>query len=127
VNTDNAAGARFIFDGISAGRQAVWSYNGTRVLYAGNVVYYSTADGSWHYQTAVFNGASSQLWVDGSVDGSAQDAGSLSLAGVTLGNAGDLGTGYMTGYIAEVVVYDTVLSSGNRALVENYLKSKYGL
>lgn len=31
------------------------------------------------------------------------------------------------GYIAEVLVYDTVLSSGNRILVENYLIAKYNL
>lgn len=31
------------------------------------------------------------------------------------------------GYISEVIVYDTVLSSGNRALVENFLIAKYAL
>lgn len=31
------------------------------------------------------------------------------------------------GHIAEVLVYDTVLSSGNRTLVENYLIAKYAL
>lgn len=31
------------------------------------------------------------------------------------------------GHIAEVIYYDTVLSSGNRALVENYLIAKYAL
>jgi hypothetical protein len=31
------------------------------------------------------------------------------------------------GYIAEAIVYDTVLSSGNRGLVENYLIAKYAL
>ncbi len=32
-----------------------------------------------------------------------------------------------SGYIAEVLIYNTVLSSGNRALVENYLIAKYAL
>lgn len=31
------------------------------------------------------------------------------------------------GHIAEIIFYDTVLSSGNRILVENYLISKYAL
>jgi hypothetical protein len=31
------------------------------------------------------------------------------------------------GYIGEVIIYDSVLSSTDRVIVENYLKSKWGI
>lgn len=34
--------------------------------------------------------------------------------------------GYLDGWFAEILVYDSVLSSGNRATVEAYLKNKWG-
>lgn len=37
------------------------------------------------------------------------------------------GSLYMTGYVGELIVYDSILTSGQRILVENYLASKWGI
>ncbi len=122
---------QFVFDG-STNRVALARLTPTDNqydLFAGSDGIVShTDDTSWHYIGAVVNGSSSLLSIDGSVT-SSLTSGSNSLGSTYfVGTVGTSpGTDGMDGYIAEFIIYDTALSSGDRVLVQNYLKAKYGL
>ncbi len=120
----------FVLDGIS-NRVALVRLSGGSGwdLFAGSDGIISGYDDtSWHYISGVVNGASSKLVMDGSVT-SGLDTGTNSLGStyVVGGFGPSLGALGMDGYIAEMIIYDTALSDANRVLVQNYLKSKYGL
>ncbi len=99
-------------------------------VYAGSDGFTTVAqDTNWHYLTGVVNGSSSIVTVDGSAT-TGLTAGSNSLGPnffIGASNAVISGRAPMDGYIGEFIIYDTALSSGDRVLVQNYLKSKWGL
>lgn len=71
----------------------------------------------------VFNGSSSVNSYNGTVvTGS---AGAASASGMTLGEG--IGAYYLSGYLMEVVAYNTALSTANRQGIEGYLAWKWGL
>ncbi len=107
LRVDTAIGAYEVFAGADAMRSA-------------------TADTGWHYITGVANGSSSIVAVDGSAT-TGLAAGSNSLGSTYMVGASASAANHMSGYIAELIIYDTALSSGDRVLVQNYLKAKYGL
>jgi hypothetical protein len=74
----------------------------------------------------LFNGASSEFRINA---GSATtgDVGASNGGGITLGARGDTVSQYAAVTIAEVIVYDSALSSTDRGHLETYLMSKYGL
>lgn len=66
-----------------------------------------------------------QLWQNGvSVLSNTGNADGTNGGGNFIGAGG--GTDYFSGYMAEVIGYNVVLSSANRTLVNNYLRTKYG-
>jgi len=72
------------------------------------------------------NSGTGNMWVNG-VNGNDTYEDQTNLDPV-YARAGERSQGYWGNYdLAEVLIYNTSLSSGNRALVENYLKAKYGL
>jgi len=82
--------------------------------------------------TAVtYNGASSSIFMNGAdVGDGSVDLGSNNLDGITLGTLrAGLGGGnyYLNGQIAEVIVYDSALSTTDRETVETYLADKWGI
>lgn len=93
-------------------------------IYAGNVGAVSATPSNFNYLGAIFNGASSNLYVNGTSN--PVDAGGSGIAGVTLGAQGS-GAGLLDGQIAEVIYYNSALSGGNITLVNTYLSTKYGL
>jgi hypothetical protein len=96
-------------------------------VYAGSWLHGSQPDTDFHYITAVFNGASSQFWLDG-VSEASGDAGSKDVDGLTIGAnyQGAAGNVDWIGDIAEIIIYDSELSAADRAEVETYLSNKYG-
>src|SRR5580765_10921 len=81
-------------------------------------------DGAFHVFAAVFNGASSFGYVDGTqtITG---NAGSAGVGNLVIGS--DTTAAFMTGYIAEVLIYNSALSGTDRGNVETYLKTKYAI
>lgn len=100
---------------------SVWS------TYAGGVLASGTATNTSANQlTAVFNGSSSVLRLNGAQIASG-NAGSTGWASHTFNiGASSILTSGFNGAIAEVVVVPSVLSTGDRAALETYLKSKWG-
>jgi len=81
--------------------------------------------GAFHIFTGVFNGASSNAYVDGVLVGSGNMAVAPVGAVYLMTNAGN--TVHPPGDIAEMLIYNSALSDTNRNRVESYLKSKYNI
>jgi hypothetical protein len=125
---------QFVFDGIdSTHRNAVLHYStfeggaGANKLdqFAGTEVFGTSTNGVFAEISAVFNGASSATYIDGSLVISG-DVGSQSLSGLTVA-ARYTAANFLAGDLAEIIVYDSALSTANRKNVEQYLASKYTL
>lgn len=73
--------------------------------------------------TSVINSTTSQLFLNGSSQGSG-DAGANNLQDIRIGANHAAANGW-SGDIAEIIIYNSVLSTANRELVEAYLKNKW--
>jgi hypothetical protein len=84
----------------------------------------AVTEGAGHLFTAVNQSGPNQLdfWVDTVADGSFTAVSAI--AASEIGDDG--GSETFKGYIAEIIEYDSALSTGNRQAVESYLKTKYG-
>ena len=110
----------FDFDIVTDSRAGFYS-NGTRLD-----IYGAYSENGFH----ILNGAVTDSSMTFSVDGSepAFQSGSqksYSTGNLRLGGRGD-GSYGMTGYIAEVIIYNRSLSSEEKSQVQTYLNGKYG-
>jgi hypothetical protein len=85
------------------------------------------ADTLWHQTNMTYDGINLFLRKDQAADGNHSPG--YGLSGPVLQMGGNYGGGEETenfeGYVAEVIVYNAVLSSTNIGLVETYLQRKY--
>ena len=88
---------------------------------------------TWHQHTLIYDGGSTSLTyrLDKTTAGTAASSGSVP---ATTGAAGtfyigdnDAQTGGLSGYVAEVIIFNRVLTSTEYSNVENYLSNKWGL
>ena len=90
-------------------------------------------NGTWTQLTGRFDGtaggAPMELWVDGASVDTDTSAGGLASSSTTLTVGSQLPSGgrLLDGAIAEIIIYDAALSGTDRATVEAYLSSKWGL
>lgn len=130
VAKDNgSASFGIIVDGITGPDRNTLAFNngnGNFVLYAGSVLVGGTVSAGFHYWSGLFNGVVSEGWLDGAstVTG---NPGVSPISGFTIGSDPAPSGNYLNGQIAEVIFYDTGLSTMDRQLVEAYLASKYAL
>ncbi len=83
---------------------------------------------TWYYATAVFNGSSGQLNLNGTTISSTLTTGARQLRFGTFGDwSADSPTQRWEGKIAEFIVYNRLLTSAEILEVEAYLKDKWGL
>lgn len=123
--TGTSVTTRFI-DGLTSGtRQHMLYVGGQYWMFAGVDLHGGSADTNFHAMTSTFNGASSALYVDGLLIASGS-AGTQDMDGAIIGNDYSE-TAPHAGDIAEVIIYNSVLSSEDRASVEAYLATKYAL
>ena len=82
-----------------------------------------------HQFTILHNGSSSEIWKDSTNLSASGDGGTANLDGFTLGDHYTLtdpsSTGNLGGEIAEVLIYNSSLSTADRGAVESYLQSKW--
>src|SRR6185503_5256861 len=126
----NAVASHALVDGIGVSNRHSIYYDittGKGNLYAGSVLGPSTNDfgTSFVLWTAVFNTTSSVLYKNG-VSEASGTAGTNTLTGYTFGAFYD-NSSPLNGDIAEILVYDAVLSTNDRQRVGGALRSKYGL
>lgn len=81
---------------------------------------------TWYLLEVKFNGASSQMWTN-TVSAASGNAGSAKIGGFTIGSRGDFGATSWQGDIAEVLVYNSALTTQSRTNIEVYLGAKYSL
>jgi hypothetical protein len=85
-------------------------------------------DTLWHQMNVTFDGTATTAFRLGESADGGSSASSVTTNPVTaLGYSPAGGNMYFPGYIAEVLIYNAVLSSTNIGLVETYLRGKYGI
>lgn len=85
-----------------------------------------SSDGNFHVLSLKLNGASSELWKDGSLNLSGNPGGSL-MDGVTLFSQGSSHSGIESGDMAEYLLYNRLLDSTEFGSVRDFLRTKYAL
>ncbi len=127
VRSQSTTDSGKIFDGVGSGRWLIQPSGGTWQIFAGSTVLSGgTADTNWHVFSLIFNGASSEVFVDG-VSTITGNPGAANFDGITLGGDNGSGTSPLTGDEAEVIIYNSALGTTDRQTVEAYLASKYAL
>lgn len=107
-------------------RQMLFSnVSGQWVMHAGASISGGTSDTNPHVLTAVYDGASSSLRVDGA-DVLSGDPGTNGLGVMRLG-ATNSPAGFLDGFVAEFLAYGRTLTTTERGDVESYLSTKWGL
>lgn len=129
--------ARVLFDGRDSDRHLVFaninSQSNNIVMQATNTVADSpAAAATWYLFRAVFNGAASELRSGrAQTQIAAGDVGAGGLAALFIGSIFDPAATsagqWHDGHIAELLVYDGLLSAGQAADVAAHLANKYGL
>lgn len=89
-------------------------------MFAGTVLSNGAADNDWHVFAGVFNGASSEFFIDGASVATG-NAGSNSLAAVMLSRNNNGATLGLDGDILEAIVYSSALDSADITSVSTYL------
>lgn len=104
-----------------------WSMNDTHYGDGGTILSGDLSDPTqWAYFSTKWNGANSKLYKNGALLGS----GTLSTSNISGYFLGAEVTGTLdglTGYVAEYLIYQENVSDVNRATVESYLATKYGI
>jgi hypothetical protein len=117
------------FDGAGTATERVRLFTNagsSRFLNAGLSLVDGLADTNPHVHSCLFNGATSEYYVDGTLAAGPGDAGAQLVVGLTL-FASRTGTNVLPGGIGEFLLYTGAHSSGQRRQVEAYLKQRWGL
>lgn len=109
----------FVDGSLSTNRHAIYGQSATWRFQAGTGVQGSAWDADWHVFDAIFNGASSQLNIDGVLDASG-DVGAQTMTGVTIGARNDGGGSWITGFIRAVFIADTDPPANILTSLRNY-------
>ena len=127
VKTDAPSSSLYFFGNTNSSFPYFGTWNGgTWQCYnGGGSLDSSTApDTSYHLLDAISNGASGELFLDGTSE-DAVGGGSLDLAGFTIGGRNSVSS--WNGTIAEIIVIDSDPTDAERQIIEGYLAHKWGL
>lgn len=102
------------------------SNNGMVSYRAGSLSSHPVTLDTWFVCSSVFDGTNNTLYIDGQTTGAVGSTGTFTSQFFAIGGHTTEGD-FWTGDIAEVIVYDTALSTGDREDVEDYLGAKYGI
>jgi len=116
------------FDGATADTGYYYTLADGMATYAGtfgpSIV---TTTREWHLHEVLFNGVGSEVRVDGGAAVTTPSPGTNTMGGLTVGAYGTGTTNFLNCDIAEVLVFNQVLSTSNRDDLELYIGEKYGL
>lgn len=134
INGNNGnSSADFLYDGanaVGANRNILTLSTANQLTFAAGAnlpfTWTRAQQAATHLYEGLFNGASSQAWVDGVSQGTGNTGTQLQVA-LTVGNNRAVNAaGAFNGYIAEMLVYGT-LTTLQRTTIERYFMVKYGL
>ncbi len=120
-------GTLTILDGVTINSMTVFNSGGSNyTMYAGsNGPVVALDNTAFHVLSFLFNGATSRAAVDNGTPATG-DVGAGNGGGLTVGARGDLGVFGVNDY-AEILVYNSALSSANLTALAQYLGAKYGI
>lgn len=120
-------GARYFFDSADgAARNIVFSNGSVEQMFAGTTVATTaTQDTNRYLYSALFNGASSKMWRNGSDVSPASSPGTQGMDGITIG-ARFSSTSHLFGYITEMVLWEAD-QTANRSTIEDNIATYYGI
>ncbi len=115
-----------VYDGINSynGLRYYNNYLATRI--GGDLVGYSKSSPfDFIINTGEFNGSNSKIY-ENSVLKSSGYLPANTLSGLTIGSSFEIGSKWFGGDIAEIIMFNQILSPADRLNIELYLNSKYG-
>lgn len=120
----------YLIDGLAENSGSLYAgvttINDVRLYAGASLVGAIGNDGAFLITGALANGASSQIWKNGTSIATG-DSGASNMGGVTLGATGTSHTDPLAGDTPEIIIYDSVLSNANRNQVTSYLGTKYNI
>lgn len=127
-NTTANNANQYVLDAAASTNRMILRYLSTSgiSMFAGNSLGYSiTAPFSFRVSGLMFNGNASNIYENNVIKGFG-DAGSQTLTGLTIGGRQDLATNfYFRGQMAELIIYDRLLTPQEYMDVLAYLQQKY--
>jgi len=88
----------------------------------------TTASTNPRIASSMYDGTNSYIYLDGVVSSAYGSSGSFGVTNYGVGtNSDSASTDYFTGYIGEVIVYNTTFTTVQRQQIEGYLAWKWGL
>jgi len=120
---------RYIVDGVSVNHMALYDCGDSVAMYAGaSGPSKAISDDVFILIESVFNGANSNISVNGGVKATGNAGNIGSTGGIIIGAAyGYNYTNSLNGQISEIVMYDNVITDANRMFLGNYFNTKYNL
>jgi hypothetical protein len=109
----------------STGRHCLRYASSIYLAQTSNPISGGVTDANAHVWCVKFNGATSELRIDGAVVATG-NVGTHSLEGLTVG-ASYLLTGYLDGRLGEILLYNSAVSTIDAQRVEAYLRAKWGI
>lgn len=126
-NTTANNASQHVLDGTTSGNRMILRYVSSTVsmFSGGNIAYPLAAPFPFRVSGLMFNGASSSIY-ENAVLKTAGDAGSNTLTGLSIGGRWDLTANfYFRGQMAELIIYDRLLTPQEYMDVLAYLQQKY--
>ena len=123
--TGDISDLEYVFDGYTALRSAFGFYSGNFRLRTTAILYGGATNANDNIHTALFNGASSEYWINGISVGSG-NVGVRELNGIILGSDSIYGDN-ADAEIMEVIIYNADISDVDRVKIEGYLSKKYDI
>jgi len=123
---NDSTASRYVYDGLtSSKRHAFYTLSNNATHFAGVNLSGSTYGTGAHVFGSQWNSGSSKIFKDGGTADASGDNGSFALAGLTVGAKFDH-TSELDFDLAELILYDKLLSDTEMNDVGNYLADKYG-
>lgn len=119
----------YVVDGSTAARMImgrVFTTENVWAWYAGSWQYDGGSDSDWHVWTAIFNGASSELFIDG-ISRDTGDVNTQNAVGLTVGAQRSTADNFWHGGVASIVIADPVHDASNQAAALTAINSYWGV
>ncbi len=122
----NLSTRRRMFHGAGDHRILFQTHGGDVSSWGGSLIGYtpSTPFDYFLFSSLLFNQGNSKIYENGNLKTSG-DVGSNAVDGITIGVDRDLISNFFRGDIAEIILFNKLLTTNQRVTIENYLRNKY--
>lgn len=132
VSSGALVGGIFFDTFTDTGLCAMWKASGSALFrMSGGITIQTAWNASWNIHNGFFDGASSDYFINGS-SAISGDASTNGLSGISIGDIRGnpnpiLGGLKLDGDIAEILIYNSILSTADRQTIEDYLNGRYAI